>query len=189
MAERVDELDVEHPLRDGDAAALLASDLGHRRLGAVVPFEAPRLGEQAVGREDLESRILGRDEHGQHLRARRRPLLLGERERRLVAVVAVGDQQLLVVEGANERRVVQSPQLRALHREVGLALRPRRRRGAVVEEDRLELDARRAEQTQAAFLWARMRPLVRQDRPRLVGLDPGDTTIPKRVRATPSGPR
>ena len=38
--------------------------------------------------------VARRDEHDEHLRARRRALLLVERERRLVAVVAVGDQQL-----------------------------------------------------------------------------------------------
>ena len=40
------------------------------------------------------------------------------------------------------------------------------------EEDRLELRVRRAKQPQAPFLRAGVRALVRQDDPRLVGLEP-----------------
>ena len=99
-------------------------------------------------------------------------VLRGEGDGGLVAVVAVGDQQLLVVERADEARIVEPPQLRALDLEVGVAVgatggcRP-----VVEEEDRLQLDARRPQQPQAPLLRAGVRALVRQHRAGLVGLD------------------
>ena len=71
----------------------------------------------------------GRDENDGHLRAGRKSLLLAESDRRLVAVVAVGDQELLVVEVPDEHRVVDSPELCAFDLEVRLALGPLHRGG------------------------------------------------------------
>ena len=172
VPERVDELDVEHAVGAVDDARAFARELGHLGAACAVALQVPRLRKQAVRGEDLEPGILRRDEHDEHLRARRRPFLGRERECGLVAVMAVRDQQLLVVEVSDERRIVEPPELGALDLEVGLAIRPRRRRRPVVEEeDRLELDARRAEQAEAALLRACVGALVRQHRPRLVRLD------------------
>ena len=101
------------------------------------------------------------------------PDLGGVRERRLVAVVAVGDQELLVGEERRKRAVVvEPPQRRALGGEIRRPLGRRERRLAVVEqEDRLELDAGRAEQPQTPFLGPGVRALVRQHDLRLVRLD------------------
>ena len=168
----VDELDVEHPLRAVDDARAVPRQLRHFGTAGAVPLQALRVLEEPVGREDLQARVLGRDQDDEHLRARRRPLLLRERHSGLVAVVAVRDQQLLFVERPHERRVVEPPQLRALDLELGLAFRPPDRGRPVVEqEDRLELDARRPEQAEPALLRRCVRPLVREYGAGLVGLD------------------
>ena len=128
-----------------------------------VQLEPDSTGEEPVGGEDLEPRVGRGDEHHQLLAARRRPFLFAEGDRRLVAVVAVGDQELLVVEGADDRRIVDPPEPRALDLEVGRTAGPLDRRGAVVEEeDRLELNPRGAQQAQAPRLGAGVSPLVRQ---------------------------
>src|SRR5215213_76481 len=54
VAERVDELDVEHPRRHADAAALLAGQLRDRGTAAVAAFEVLRCREEPVRGEDLE---------------------------------------------------------------------------------------------------------------------------------------
>ena len=120
------------------------------------------LGEEPVRGEDLEPGILGRDENDGHLRAGRESLLLAEGDRRLVAVVAVGDQELLVVEVADEHRVVDPPELRAFDLQIRLSLGPLDRGGAVVEqEDRLQLDARCPQQAESRLLRAGVGALVR----------------------------
>ena len=189
MAERVDELDVQQAVLAPDDRRAVARHLddrrtlccsntksiqrdlgiGHRLALALQPLGT---GEDAVRRKDLEPGILGRDEHDEHLRARRRPLLLVVGERGLVAMVAVRDQELLVVERAHDRGIVEPPEARAFDREVGFPLRRfDRRRPVVEEEDRLELDAGRAQEPEPPFLWAGMRALVRQNRAVLVRLD------------------
>jgi hypothetical protein len=61
-------------------------------------------------------------------------------ERRLVAVVAVGDQQLAVGERLREAVGREPPEACILDLEVGLVLGPARRRCALVEEEqRLQL--------------------------------------------------
>jgi hypothetical protein len=60
-------------------------------------------------------------------------------------VVPVRDQELLVVEGMDDRRVVDPPELCSLDLDVRRAVGPLEWGRTVVEqEDRLELDARRA---------------------------------------------
>ena len=136
------------------------------------PSQLLRRREEPVGGEDLETGVLGRDEHDEHLCARRRSLFLREGDGGLVAVVAVGDQELLVVERTHDRGVVEPPEPGAVDLQIRLAVGASDRRGAVVEEeDRLELDARRAEEAETALLRASVRALVRQHRARLVRLD------------------
>ena len=60
-----------------------------------------RAADEAVGREDRQARVLQRDEAHEHVAVRALAAdLLGVHARGLVAVVAVGDQQL----GGGERR-------------------------------------------------------------------------------------
>ena len=101
-----------------------------------------------------------------------------EGERRLVAVVAVGDQQLRVAELLRQRGAevgVEPPEPRGdaalLGDEVGLAEPVERDRPVPEQEDRLEQRPRRAEQPQPPLLRARVRPLVREDDALLVRLD------------------
>ena len=129
-------------------------------------------------REDRQSLLVGGDDHDHHPRALLRAVALVEGERRLVAVVAVGDQQLRVGELRGERVAelgVEAPEPRGhaalLRREVGLAEPVERDRAVPEQEDRLELRARRLEQPQAALLRAGVRALVRQDHAVLVRLD------------------
>ena len=108
-----------------------------------------------------------------------------ERERRLVPVVAVGDEELL----GDLRERVDPPEALAAERDVGLAVGQLDRVAVVQQEDRLELRPRRAQQAQALLLHVRVRPLVREHDAALVRLEPRAPTItPLRVRETPSGP-
>ena len=85
-------------------------------------------------------------------------------ERRLVPVVAVGDQKPAVGERLTERVVGQTPEARALDLQLGRAVGPLERRSALVEqEDRLELGAHLAQEPEPPLLRAAMRALVRQD--------------------------
>ena len=123
--------------------------------------------------EDLEPGSSCRDEHDEHLRARRRALLLVEGDRGLVAVVAVRDQELLVVEGADDRRVVDPPELRALDLQVRRAVRAarpgaaRRRAGRSARAGR----ASRAAGAGGPSFGPRVRALVRQHGAGRVRLD------------------
>ena len=148
MAEAVDELDVElagravdepgTARRDEDAAgASLGSASSAARASATVGYGVARrvdvgpAGEDAVGREDLEPRVVGRDEHDEHPVG---AVLRRERDRGLVAVVAVGDQELPSREERLDAVVVlDAPEPRSVDLEVGLpspvgraAARPRR---------------------------------------------------------------
>jgi hypothetical protein len=87
-------------------------------------------------------------------------------------MVAVGDQELLVVEVPHEHGIVDPPELRPLDLEVRLALGPPHRGGAVVEqEDGLQLDARCPQQAEAFLFRAGVSALVRQHRSGRVRLD------------------
>src|SRR5207253_4656005 len=67
-----------------ERASIPSYNLPQSRFGSEV-------GDQAVGREDLEPRRARRDEHGE--RVRRARVLFAEGDGRLVAVMAVCDQQ------------------------------------------------------------------------------------------------
>ena len=138
---------------------------GQRLLG--VELFARRMLEDAVRREDRQARIVEADEHGEDVDVRP----IGERG--LVAVVAVGDQQLPVGERLGDPVGRETPQPRALDLEVRLAVGPPRDRLALVEEEeRLQLRAGLTEQAQTAFLRDAVCALVGQDDPRLVRLGP-----------------
>src|SRR5919198_58499 len=111
----------------------------------------------AMRREDRQSLLARRDQRDHQIG---RAALGRVRERRLVAVMPVGDQQLRLAE---VRRLDEAPELVAAALHVGLAVRPGERVALVEEEDRLQLGARRPQEAQAAFLWPAVRALVRQD--------------------------
>ena len=77
-----------------------------------------------------------------------------ERERGLVAVVAVGDQELGVDEALG-RVLVQPPEPVAAALEVGRAVRQLDRIALVEQEDRLGLGSGRTQEPEPAFLRAR----------------------------------
>ena len=136
--------------------------------------------EEAVGGEDLEAGVGGRDEHDHHPRALRRSLLLGVGERRLVAVVPVGDQELAICECLGNALARKPPEPRVTGDEIRLTIGDGHGRLAVVEEeDRLELRLRGAQEAQPALLRAGVRPLVRQHGSGRVRLDPerGNETL------------
>ena len=158
----------------------VALDRGAQRL-------APRLVEpadQPVGGEDGQPGVLERDEAHQHVA---RAALLLVHAGRLVAVVAVGDQQLRGGQrgrdGGARLRVGDAPEAvdRAVlvgHLAPGRALdvrgdgAPRRPRRVVVErEDGGEVGLGRAGQPQAVLLGPGVRALVRADLARAVVLD------------------
>ena len=120
-----------------------------------------------MGREDGQPFLVGRDDHGQQ------PGRLAERERRLVAVVTVGDEQLGPGELLGERVAeagVETPELVAVDLQVGLAEAVDLDRPVPEEEERLELRARGAQEAEAPFLRAGVRALVRQHDAGLVRL-------------------
>ena len=131
-----------------------------------------------VRREDRQPLLAGRDDHGEQPGRRLAAVLLVERERRLVAVMPVGDQELRVGElldsaSENSGSSRQSASDAAfVRRQVGLAETVDLDRAVPEEEERLELRARRAEQPQPALLRPRVRALVRQDDAVLVRLEP-----------------
>jgi hypothetical protein len=164
VSEPVDELDVElaRVALDEHCLAVAVGDGGrtlvrHRRQprqrllgrgGCSVEVELGPAGEDPVRREDEEAWIRGGDEHRENARAAGRSLLRMEGERCLVAVVAVGDQQLPAEERLGDTGLVgQPPEPRALHRDIRIAIRSfDRRRRVMEEEDRLELRASCAQQ-------------------------------------------
>ena len=101
-----------------------------------------------VRREDLEARIVGRDEHDEDV-------LHAEAHGRLVPVVPVGDQQLLVGERLRDAVRRDPPQARPFGLQVRLACRMLVRRRAVVEEeDRLGVGPERLAAAAFALPWA-----------------------------------
>ncbi len=148
------------------------------------PLAVSDLGEQAVGGEDGQARVLERDQAHQHVAG---AALLVVHARGLVAVVAVGDQQLggreRGADGLDRLRVGDAPQPvdgavlvghlgPRLGPEVRLERAPRRPGRVVVEaEDGGEVRVRGAREPQPVLLRARMRALVRADAARAVVLD------------------
>src|SRR5580765_1218069 len=120
----------------------------------------------AVGRKDREPFLPRRHEHNVQVW---RAAFLGIGERRLVAVMAVCDQQLGLLEA---RGIVDPPQLVAAALQIGLTRGSWERIALVEEEDRLELSLGRAKETQSSFLRAAMRAFVRQHLAILVRLFP-----------------
>ena len=122
-------------------------ELSERRLGVLSGLyrqrvHAASVSKDAMGGENREAGILEADEHDHHVPALRSPDLLVVRERRLVAVMAVRDQEPPIGEGCAELLVGQSPETGALDLEVGRTVRRLERSSALVEqEDRLELGA------------------------------------------------
>ena len=176
----LDELDVQAVALDEPVAAAAVDDdagqpvRGPLDLGAVDVADA--LGDP-VRREDRQALLARRHEHDHHPRGGLRAVLVVKRERRLVPVVAVGDQELLRELGQR----VDPPEALAVEREIGLAVRQLDRVAVVQQEDRLELRPRRAQQAQALLLDVRVRPLVREHDPSLVRLEPerDDHAVPR----------
>ncbi len=144
--------------------------------------------DEAMGGEHREPGILERHQAHQHVAVIALPAhLLGIGARGLIAVVAVGDQQLGVarrgLHRGDDRLVGDPPQaVDGALRVGGLAPRrlrgdrlerpPRRAGGVGVErEDRRHVGARGARQAQPVLLRARVRALVRAHPPRPVLLD------------------
>src|SRR5256886_8512958 len=150
----VDDLDVEPVALEQLIAAAPVED-DPRELVAWLVDRCPadaidRLGEP-VGREDRQSLLAGRDEHDHHPGTCLRAVLIVEGECGLVAVVAVGDQELRVGE-ALAWIVLDAPEPVAPRGEVRLALGNLDRVAVVQQEDRLELGPRRPPGPQAAPL-------------------------------------
>src|SRR5437868_4782181 len=168
--QRVDDLGIEPVALDElipavavehDAGKLVPGRID-RRAGDTV--HRPR---KTVRREDGQALLVGRHDH------RQKPRGLAERERSLVPVVAVGDEELRVGELLRERVAelgVEAPQLVAADLQIGLAQPVDLDRPVPEEEQRLELRARRAQEAQPALLRPGMRALVRQDHAALVRL-------------------
>src|SRR6266566_3806968 len=129
----------------------------------------------SMGWEDRQPFLVRRHEHNHQVG---RAALLRVRDRGLVAVVAVRNQELSALEA---RRIHDAPQLVAAALEIGSAVRGLERVALVEEEDRLELRAGGAEQPKPALLGATMRSLVREHGARLVRLrsERGDEAGPR----------
>src|SRR5437762_1854601 len=150
---------------EADSGQLVAGLVDRRPTHAVHRLREP------VRREDRQPLLARRNEHDHHPGARLGSVLGVERERRLVAVMTVGDQELRIREPLNGV-VLDTPEPVAADGEVGLALRKLDGIAVMEQEDRLELRPRRAEQPQAALLRAGVRALVRQHDAVLVRLEP-----------------
>ena len=165
------------------------------------PLAVADLGEQPVGGEDGQARVLERDQAHEHVAG---AALLVVHARGLVAVVAVGDQQLGV--GAARRGPPRSPPGRrratagasvpsssvtSAHGSVSQVRReraPRRPGRVVVEaEDGGEVRVRGAREPQPVLLRAGVRALVRPDPARAVVLDRHAREEPVAGAAAPVG--
>src|SRR5919204_2283692 len=123
--------------------------------------------DEPVRREDRQPLLMRRHEHDHHPGARLGAVLRVKRERRLVAVVSVRDQELIDL-----RQLAPPPEPVTADLEVGLARGKRDARSVVEQENRLELRPSRPQKTQPALLRARVRALVGQNDPLLIRLDP-----------------
>ena len=153
-------------------------DDGGRAIGRQRAVEGPlavdrpeALGDPVRG-EDREALLLRGDDDDEQPGALLGSLLGVVRERRLVAMVAVGDEQPRV--GEDVRRVAlktPEPAAHALELHLQHALSVRSLESPVVEEeDRLHLRPERPQQAKAPLLRPRVRALVRQDDSGLVRL-------------------
>src|SRR5438105_1591171 len=122
----------------------------------------------AMRRKDREPRLTRRHEHDHHPCARVGAVLVVERERGLVAMVSVGNEELQV---GDVGTALDAPEPVPSGGDVRCALRDLGARAVVQEEDRLELRARRPQEAQASLLWPRMRALVWQNGTAVVRLD------------------
>ena len=144
---------------------------------------------EAVRGEDHQAGVGGAHEHHHHVAALGSSNLLVVRERGLVAVVAVGDQQAAVGERVCDRRVVEPPEPRSLDLDLRLTVgHVEGRLSLVEEEDRLELRPGRAQKPQAPLLRAAVRSLMRQDDPVLVRLDSQRSDEPRAPAGDAVGP-
>ena len=164
-----------------DGRGSIAGELSRARASAPrdsVVRRAPAVACDACGRRGAWGRSSARDRRRLTSTTIMYPLsgvpLLVVRERGLVAVVPVGDQEPPVGEGLAERSSsVEPPEPGALDLDLRIAAGDLERRVAFVEEeDRLELGARLAQQAESPLLRPAVRSLVGQDGARLVRLDP-----------------
>src|SRR5512132_3262882 len=169
----IDDLDVEPVALEQLVAAAPIEDNPWELVAWLVdrrPADAVDRLRKPVGRKDRQSLLADRDEHHHHPGTCFRAVLLVEGERGLVAVVAVGDQELRVGE-APARIVLDAPEPVAARGEVRLAPGNLDRVAVVQQEDRLELGPCRPQESQAPLLRPGVRALVRQDDSTLVGLE------------------
>src|SRR5256886_15660030 len=169
----VDDLDVEPVALEQLIAAAPVEDNPRELVTRLVdrcPMDAVDRLSEPMGREDRQSLLAGRDEHDHHPGTCLRAVLLVEGKRGLVAVVAVGDQELRVGE-ALAGIVLDAPDPVAPRGEVRLALGNLDRVAVVQQEDRLELGPRRPQEPQAPLLRPGVRSFARQDDSGLVGLE------------------
>src|SRR5579885_2903525 len=167
--DRVDDLGVEAVAGEELVAAAAVEDDARELVAGPLDRRAGRAVHRpgdAVRREDGQALLVGRDDDSEEPG-------LAERERRLVPVVAVCDEQLGLLELLGQRvpeLCVEAPQPVAAALQVWLAQPVDLDRPLPEEEQRLELRPRRPQEPQAALLRPGVRPLVREDHPALVGL-------------------
>ncbi len=150
------------------------------RLGERLVLIGAQAADQPVGREHGEARVLERDKAHEHVAVRAIAAnLLGVHPGRLVAVMAVGDQQLCLrtrpLDGLDRGRVGDPPEpvdgpviVSGLRPRILLRERRKRRPRALVgireqREDRREVRARGAGEPQPVLLRPRMSALVWPD--------------------------
>src|SRR6266545_152902 len=162
--EPIDDLDVEPVAFDElIPAAAVENDPGQL---ASRPFDLVALHVvdaacDPVCREDRQAFLARRHEHVHHPAARVAPVLRVERERRLVPMMPVRDQELI----GNVGHGVYAPEPFAVDRQVWLARRQLDLVAVVEEEDRFELRASRSQEAKASLLRPGVRAFVRQDDP------------------------
>src|SRR6266508_4259432 len=163
------DLDVEPVAVEQLVAAVAVQDDPRQLVTGLVDGRAARSVDvlrDAVRGEDRQTFLPRRHEHD-HQVGRAALGCVGERG--LVAMMAVGDQQLRAREA---RGIVDAPELVAAALQVGRTVGRRRRIAFVEQEDRLQLGARRAQEPQPSLLRGGVRALVRQDDSAVVRLRP-----------------
>src|SRR5712691_44738 len=172
----LDDLDVEPvavqqlvpPVAIQDDAGQLVPGLLDRRATGTVDA----LGHSMRGK-DRQPFLLRRHEDDHEVR---RAALLSVCNRRLVAMMAVRDQELGVLEAGS---VIDTPELVSAALEIGRARGRLERITLVEQKDRLELRAGGAEQPEPALLRTAMRALMWEDDSVLVGLGPERSDQPR----------